>query len=72
MAKKIGEVVGVVIAAIGIGGALFLLGWLLTAGVFFLVCLCFSWAFSWLMSLGLWIVVLAATLWLSFTIYLSK
>lgn len=31
------------------------MGYLVTAGAFWLVCLCFGWEWSWLGSLGVWL-----------------
>ena len=68
MTKKIGQAVEKVLTVVAKVGVLFCLGWLFTAGAYGLVCLCFGWAFSWMAALGVWIAVLAHTLWLAYTL----
>ena len=48
-----------VIATIIVGFSLITTSFLVTAGVFWLVCLCFGWEWSWMSSIGVWLMLVA-------------
>lgn len=37
--------------------ALCAISWAITLGLVYLICLCFSWEFSWLIATGVWLVM---------------
>ena len=46
-----------ILLILGVFGA-FALSWLLTCGIIKLICLCFGLTFSWLISTGIWLVMI--------------
>lgn len=68
MSKKVGKAIGVCVSVLLIFSTLLLISWGINVGIFYLLCLCFSWAFSWDYATGIWIIVLAFTVLLYGTI----
>ena len=46
------------IMTIGLMAVLGAISWAVTCGIIALVCLCFGWAFSWLIATGVWLVMI--------------
>lgn len=46
-----------IIVVILVMGILYALSWALSMALFYLVCLCFSWEFNWLIATGIWLVL---------------
>ena len=47
------ELIGKIIAYI----LVYPISWLITVGLYALVCLCFPWEFDWLIATGIWLVL---------------